>query len=104
MIYANDDPRLWDPVDGSLTTLPQFGYNPFCNSHVLIADGRVMFTGGQIATNVGEPFADYYDPFTSTFTSLPNMDAARWYPSQVILANGDVVTLSGDIDNMSLMH
>ncbi len=100
MIYRRDDSLLWDPVDASLTTLAQFGYDPLCTGHVLIADGRVMFTGGNIAPNVGEAFARYYDPFRSTFTSLPDMAAARWYPSQVTLANGDVATISGDIDNV----
>lgn len=98
MIYRNDDPRLWDPADGSLTTLPQFGYNPFCNGHVLLADGRVMFTGGQIADGdpFGLPVATYYDPFTNVMTDLPDMAAGRWYPSQVTLADGNVVTMSGD--------
>ena len=96
MIYRNDAPLLWDPIDGSLTNLPLFGYNPFCNGHVLLADGQVMFTGGHIANDDGLAKASYYNPFTNTFTDLPDMTTGRWYPSQVTLGDGNVVTMSGN--------
>ncbi len=96
MIYRRDEPLLWDPADGSLSPAPQFGYNPFCNGHVLLADGQVFFTGGHIVSNEGLAFASYYDPFANSMVRLPDMAEGRWYPSQVTLADGDVVTVSGD--------
>ena len=34
-----------------------------------------------------------------TWTALPDMNAGRWYPTATVLANGDVLVVSGSIDN-----
>ena len=39
-----------------------------------------------------------YDPFTNLWTSVPNMNAGRWYPTATTLANGDMLVVSGSID------
>ena len=31
-------------------------------------------------------------------SALPDMNAGRWYPTVTVLANGDVLVVSGDID------
>ncbi|MGH8583311.1 MAG: galactose oxidase-like domain-containing protein [Gammaproteobacteria bacterium] len=94
-----DDARLWDPATGSLTTPPKFGYNSFCSGHSQTGDGLILITGGHISNGHGLPRASYYNPFANTFARLPDMNAGRWYPTQVTLANGDVVTMSGDQEN-----
>ena len=99
MIFRNgDDNRLWDPSDGSLSTLPLFGYNTFCDGHVTTADGRVFFAGGHVRNFEGLSNASLYDPISNTYSNVPNMIAGRWYPSTVALANGDVLALSGDVE------
>src|SRR5690242_710778 len=52
-----NSPRLWDPTDNSLTTLPRPGYSIFYGGHSHIPDGRVLFTGGELnmALTHGEP-------------------------------------------------
>ena len=45
----------------------------------------------------GLPSAHLYDPFTDTWTELPEMNAGRWYPTNTTLANGDVLVVSGAI-------
>lgn len=95
----SDEPRVWDPATGQFTNLPASGYNIFCTGHTLMGDGRVIFSGGHIANGVGEARATIYDPVANAWTRLPNMNAGRWYPTMVTLPSGDVVTMSGSIDN-----
>ena len=95
---SGDDPRTWDPSDNSLTNLAKPGYDLFCVGHVSLADGSLFLAGGHISNFVGLPNASKYDYLTDTWTMLPNMNAGRWYPTTTVLANGDVLTISGDID------
>ncbi|HZO90804.1 MAG TPA: fibronectin type III domain-containing protein [Chthonomonadaceae bacterium] len=91
---------LWDPETGSFTPAAQCPYNIFCTGHTLLADGRLFVAGGHVVDGVGLPHASIYDPFTDTWTPLPDMAAARWYPTVTTLANGqDVLVMSGQIDN-----
>jgi hypothetical protein len=55
--------------------------------------------GGHIQNGVGLPEASTYDPFANIWTSVPDMNAGRWYPTTTTLANGDVLVVSGAIDN-----
>ncbi|GKS70092.1 hypothetical protein W03_20960 [Nitrosomonas sp. PY1] len=95
---SGDDPRAWDSVDNSLTSLAKPGYDLFCVGHVSLADGSLFLAGGHISNFVGLPNATKYNYLTDTWTVLPNMNAGRWYPTTTVLANGDVLTISGDID------
>lgn len=49
----SDDPRLWDPATGTITTATQVGYNVFCTGHTLLSDGRLFVAGGHISNGVG---------------------------------------------------
>lgn len=99
LIYPyTDDPRLWDPATGAITSAAQAGYDIFCTGHAFLADGRLLVAGGHIANNVGEPKASIYDPLANSWTRLPDMNAGRWYPSNTTLASGDVLVVSGDED------
>lgn len=101
---TTDDRVLWDPVADTLSTetpstdddVPPFGYNPFCSGHSQMADGRVLITSGAISDLLGLPNSSIYNPVDNTFTPLPYMNGGRWYPTQVTLGNGDVVTMSGN--------
>jgi regulation of enolase protein 1 (concanavalin A-like superfamily) len=97
MFYPySDDPRLWDPANSSITTLPKAGYNIFCTGHSHISDGRILITGGHIENNRGLNDASYYNPFTNAWTRLADMNDGRWYPTNTVLGNGDVLVTSGD--------
>ena len=75
------------------------GYDLFCAGHSFLADGRLFVAGGHIQNGVGLPNATTYDPFTNLWTSVPNMNAGRWYPTATTLANGDMLVVSGSIDS-----
>ena len=95
---SGNDPRSWDPANESVSSLRKPGYDIFCSGHSFLADGRLFVAGGHIETFVGLSRAAIYNPFTNAWTNLPNMNAGRWYPTTTVLANGDVLVVSGTID------
>jgi len=101
MLFWSDDagdPWLWNPVTQSATLLAGPGFDVFCSGHSFLADGRLLIAGGHVQNNIGLPNATIYNPGTKTWTSLPDMNAGRWYPTNTTLANGDVLVVSGSID------
>src|SRR5258705_10831282 len=48
---------------------------------------------------LGGATASFYAPLVNVWTALPAMNAGRWYPTATVLANGDVLVVSGSIDN-----
>jgi hypothetical protein len=95
---SGNDPRSWDPADQSVSSLSKPGYDIFCSGHSFLADGTLFVAGGHIATFVGLSRASIYNPFTNAWSNLPNMNAGRWCPTTTVLANGDVLVVSGTID------
>ena len=59
----------------------------------------IFIAGGHIADYTGYPHAVIFDPATNGFTSLPDMNTGRWYPTTTTLPNGDVLVVSGDINS-----
>ncbi|MDD5267874.1 MAG: DUF1929 domain-containing protein [Methylococcales bacterium] len=107
---SGNDPRTWDPADSfnldpanvslvaHVALLSKPGFNLFCIGHTFLADGSLFVAGGHISNDVGLSRAAKYNYVTDTWTSLPDMNAGRWYPTTTALANGDVLTISGEID------
>jgi alpha-D-ribose 1-methylphosphonate 5-triphosphate synthase subunit PhnH len=90
---------LWDPgTPQAISTVPGVGYDVFCSGHSLLPDGRVIVAGGHIANNFGFAMLSIFDPSTATWSTAPDMNAGRWYPTVTTLANGDALVTSGQID------
>ena len=90
---------LWDPSTGIFTNSSKPLYNVFCAGHSHLADGRLLVTGGDLGTIMyGYPGASIYDAAADSWTRIPDMYAARWYPTNTTLANGDVLVTSGQSD------
>jgi hypothetical protein len=81
-----------------VSILSKPGYDIFCSGHSFLADGTLFVAGGHIWNFVGLSQAGTYNPFTNAWTNLPNMNTGRWYPTTTVLANGDVLVVSGTID------
>jgi Domain of unknown function (DUF1929)/Kelch motif len=96
---SGNDPRLWNPADQSVTTLPKPGYDVFCTGHAFLGNGRLFVAGGHIQNGIGLAKASLYDPFANTWAAAPDMNAGRWYPTVTTLANGDALVVSGSVDN-----
>src|SRR5262245_15452146 len=101
---TGDDAHAWDPASGEITPLARAGYDIFCSGHTLTADGRVFSAGGHLGDEAGLLRASYYDPVRDTWTSAPDMNAGRWYPTTTVLANGDLLVTSGSIDITPTMN
>jgi galactose oxidase len=91
--------ELWDPVTNASTHLGRAPYNIFCAGHSFLPDGRLLLAGGHISDNNGENKATIYSPSSNSWEPLPAMNAGRWYPTNLTLPNGDVLTLAGTISN-----
>lgn len=94
--------RLFDPKTGKIkdVTIP-FEGDFFCAGQNVLPDGRVMVTGGLVGNpypgvpDAGTPLTAFFDPITETWTQGPNMNLARWYPTNIELNNGNFLTVSG---------
>ena len=96
-----DNPTLWDPSTGNNTPLAKAGANIFCSGHAFLPDGTLLVAGGHVSDYVGIPNTYKYDPFSGSWTRLPDMNNARWYPTNTTLATGDVLVTSGWIDTQT---
>ena len=99
-----DNPQLWNWAANTISPTTHAGYNIFCVGLGGMADGKLFLAGGHIADNVGLDYTYTYDPQSSSWTRLPNMNAGRWYPSVTNLPNGDVLVLGGVQDTTAGMN
>lgn len=91
-------PRLWDPAAGPPTTAIAIPADTmlFCAGHTLMADGRLMVSGGHKADDRGLDVTNIFDPVSQSWVrGLPKMAKGRWYPTVTTLADGRLVTVAG---------
>src|SRR6188472_2068432 len=99
-------PRLWDPAAGlpNTATIVHVGDMLFCAGHTLMADGRVMVSGGHLNDDRGLDVTNIFDPVSESWaTGLPKMAKGRWYPTVTTLADGRLVTVAGRDANSSVV-
>jgi galactose oxidase len=92
------NPRLWNPAVGPPTTAVEVPADTmlFCAGQALMADGRLMVSGGHKADDRGLDVTNIFDPVTETWVAgLPKMAKGRWYPTVTTLADGRLVTVAG---------
>jgi galactose oxidase len=92
------NPRLWDPAAGPPTSAIEVPADTmlFCSGHTLMADGRVMVSGGHKNDDRGLDVTNIFDPVGESWVpGLPKMAQGRWYPTVTTLADGRVVTVAG---------
>src|SRR5262245_2982142 len=92
------EPRLWDPAAGPPTGAAEIAEPDmlFCSGHALMADGKLMVSGGHYGDDRGLRVTNIFDPVSETWASgLPKMALGRWYPTVTTLADGRMVTVAG---------
>jgi hypothetical protein len=87
--------RVWDPITGAITLVPNPYYNLFCSGHSQLADGRILVAGGYNPNSLGAANANIFDPVTLSWSALPNMAYRRWYPTSTTLPDGRALITSG---------
>ena len=96
--------RLWNPANRKISTPGLPGDNLFCSGHAFLGDGQLLVAGGHhhggasIDDGVGIPDANTYNASTNTWTALPMMNDGRWYPTVTTLGNGQLLVISGTVD------
>ena len=86
---------VWNSTTNIVDTVPAPA-NIFCNGLDQMSDGRLLVAGGHLGSDTGLPIANIFDPSTETWTVLPDMSYARWYPQANILPNGNILVTSGE--------
>ncbi len=103
---------LWDPALGTARNAfkqvdppidPGTGQpvDLWCGGNSFLADGQLLVAGGNAGspnggiTWRGIPSVHTFDPFTETWKAQPSMRRGRWYPSQLRMADGRSVVMSG---------
>ncbi|WP_239516333.1 MULTISPECIES: discoidin domain-containing protein [unclassified Streptomyces] len=66
------------------------GHDMFCPGIAMLADGRVLVTGGSNAEK-----ASIYDPATDAWSSTTSMNIARGYQAMTLLSTGEAFVLGG---------
>ncbi|MXG90310.1 discoidin domain-containing protein [Nocardioides flavescens] len=74
----------------SRSTVFNTRHDMFCPGVVVLADGRIMVTGGSGASETS-----IYDPATDTWKGGPAMNVARGYQSMTLLPDGNAFTVGG---------
>jgi hypothetical protein len=87
-------PQVYDPSTGSFSPAPS-STMVFCAGHTFLADGRLLVSGGHLDDRRGLPDANIYDGAVGGWTAIQPMHFARWYPTNITLANGEVLALAG---------
>lgn len=87
-------PEVWDPSSNSFTVSTS-STKLVCSGHAFLPDGRLLVTGGHIATNKGVPDANIFDPVSGSFTAVQPMAQGRWYPTTTSLSDGELLTVGG---------
>jgi hypothetical protein len=95
---AASEPRLWNPAAGPPSGALKIAEPDmlFCSGHALMADGKLMVSGGHYGDDRGLRVTNIFDPMSESWASgLPRMALGRWYPTVTMLADGRMVTVAG---------
>lgn len=91
------DPVLFDPVSGTKSFPPGSNSIQGCHIPTLMADGRLLFIGGQDTGDFRDAtrMVKAFDPSNGTWEVLPQLNEQRWYPGMVRLGDGRFLVMGG---------
>jgi PKD repeat protein len=91
-------PQVWDPTNGNSTAVPSPSLL-FCAGQTFLPDGRLLVTGGHLSNDHGIPDINLFNTGSTSWSTSTAMQRGRWYPTNTMLANGDVVIMAGADEN-----
>lgn len=99
---------LWNPLQGTAASSHTLlthttGTDLFCAGHTLLPQtGEMLMAGGDRTVNglrnFGTGDVNLFNPSGNRFQPAAKMRSARWYPTLVMTAQGEVATLGGYVD------
>ena len=87
--------ELFDPKTGTFAPAGSMGAMLGGATATLLANGKVLVTGGLDANNYEIAAAEMFDPASATFTPAGNMEVERTDHVAVLLTNGKVLITGG---------
>jgi hypothetical protein len=91
--------ELYDPRSGMFLKAADMNVTRVCHTATLLADGRVLITGGGFSNPTTTNTAELFDPLTGLFTATGSMTAARAFHTATLLPNGKVLIAGGRSDS-----
>ncbi|HVO21418.1 MAG TPA: kelch repeat-containing protein [Anaeromyxobacter sp.] len=89
--------QLFDPTDGSLTSLPPMGKARAYHTATLLPDGDVLIAGGKYGATSALNTAKRYHAATRTWSDVPGtLGAPRASHTATLLPNGKVLLAGGE--------
>lgn len=96
--YGHDG-RLWNPVTGVFTTVPNLQTNLFCSGQCALSDGRSIVAGGHPGTvHTGITDTNLFDPASQVWTEVAPMHVPRWYSTIIELPDGRAMVTGGEMN------
>ena len=93
-LTATSSAEIYDPTTKTFTATGSMTGPRASQDATLLADGRVLLSGGSNGANRLKT-AEIYDPKTSKFTATGSMNEARIEDSETLLAGGRVLVVGG---------
>jgi hypothetical protein len=87
--------EIYDPKTGKFTATGSMTIGRAWHAATLLADGRVLITGGTEADATSLASAEIYDPKTGKFTATGSMTIGRIYHTATLLSDGRVLVAGG---------
>ena len=94
---------VWDPTSDSFELVEGLT-DQFCSGLSFLGNGRLLVSGGNDTQCLfqGRRVATQFDAFSETWSPVGFMSTGRWYPTNITLANGSVIIVSGLNENCVL--